>query len=88
MLSLLLDCTVKMLQLLYDAYETQRITYDVFEEHIKVKMTFLKDNIDYLKSNEGFDTMWDIFGKCHAVISYNSSNKTLSNFLLSSNTTL
>ena len=88
MLSLLLECTVGMLQLLYEAYETHGVTYEEFEEHTKVKMKFLKDNFDYLKSKEGFDTVWDIFKRCYAVISYNSSNKTLSNFLLSSNTTL
>ena len=51
-LKLIIDCTVKFLQLLIKQYESQKISYEFFEANSKLKIRFLKDNISNIESAE------------------------------------
>ena len=69
MLSLLIECTVLMLKVVYEMYCKQRITYDEFKRFSEVKIQFLVENIDNIPVDENNCHTRDMINQCILLIS-------------------
>lgn len=88
MLCKLLECTVQMLNLLYESYQTQRITYNQFLDNTELKVKFLEENIEFIEFKEEKYAAQDILEKCCSIYAYKNSKTNASNSLLDSSTLL
>jgi hypothetical protein len=61
---LLMECTVKMLQILCSMLQNHTITHREFVEHTKVKIEFLNSNIEYIPQNYRI-AVAEIISECH-----------------------
>jgi hypothetical protein len=64
MLSLMVECNVLILKILYEMFQAQRITLQEFTEHTKVKIGFLNENIGGMITDGDKKAVADIIRKC------------------------
>lgn len=64
MLSLLIECSVLMLRVIYDMYLRQRITYEEFLNYTEVKIQFLLENMSSISTEIEREKASDIINKC------------------------
>ncbi len=69
MLSELTECTILMLKVIHEMYNSQRITYEEFVSHAEKKLKFLSENIQHSSNEAERRNAFDIIYKCNAVMS-------------------
>lgn len=67
MLSLLVECNIVLLKILYEMFQTQRITRQEFLENSKLKIGFLMDNIGKIKSDAERSEAEEVLLMCSSV---------------------
>lgn len=79
MLTLLTECTILMLRVIYDMYWEQRITYDDFLNFTEVKIQFLLENMKSISSEVDRRNASDIINKCISLMSQSNSQHMMNN---------
>ena len=79
MLSLLTECTILMLKVVYDMYWKHMITYDDFLSFTEVKIQFLLENMSSISSEADRRNASDIINKCTSLMSQSNDPHMINN---------
>lgn len=63
-INLLISCTISVLQLLIDQYEYGSIDIDSFADNTRLKIKFIKDNLEFIKNSDEKINAKNIIEKC------------------------
>lgn len=67
-LNLLFNCTVNFLQLMLQQYNSEKINYDFYSENVKLKIQFIKENLEKVENTETRLIAKDILKKCDEIL--------------------
>lgn len=65
----LAECTILMLKVIQEMYNTQKISYEEFIDYTEKKLQFLSENIDNISSETERSIAFDIIYKCNIIMS-------------------
>lgn len=71
MLSLLIECTILMLKIIYIMYVKQKMTYAQYVSCTEIKIKFLMDNLDSFSTEYERRNAMEILDKCTSLLSVN-----------------
>ncbi len=65
----LAECTMLMLKVIQEMYNTQKISYKEFIDYTEMKLQFLSENIENISSETDKRVAFDIIYKCNMIMS-------------------